>query len=207
MDRLLGAQYGPMTTLGRNVTSATSAIAGLVFLVLPMVQRVPLPDQLYFGGMGLILVGVFFFNAFRWRPLMARAAREARSAGASSSFVFVQAHLSGPGAREARNIGAGWAMMLGERMVVTFRRSSVGVGARVERLEIPLAEIAKASRREGTSMSYPTLVMAGARSSREMTFTLVSRNASGLRGPSDEDVDAVAAEINEHIATQTDRAA
>ncbi|WP_341975586.1 hypothetical protein LTA6_000209 [Microbacterium sp. LTA6] len=188
MSRLHSAPFGPTTTLARNFAAGVSAIAGLVCLVVPFLQMVPLPSVLLASIAGLGFFAASLITALRWKPLVRRAAREAVAAGATSSFAFTQAEFSKGAAKESEYVGSGWVLILGERLDVCVGPNALGVGEGAAPRAIRQDEIVRVSRREPTSMSYAMLTIALA-SGDEVSFTLTPRNGSGLRGPSDSEVD------------------
>jgi hypothetical protein len=188
-----------MTTMGRNISAGTAAILGLCLLVLPALQGVPLPNVAFFSVVGLLLIFTFVYSCVLWRPTVGRAKRAARAAEASGVFVFMQAELTRDSAAESQYPGSGWVMFSGDQLIITIQGMFVLVAGSTSVLTRPVSELSAVARREGTSMSYAMVVLEFAGRGEEFAFILAPANGSGLRGPSDEEIARVIADVRSRI--------
>jgi hypothetical protein len=166
-------------------------------MVLPTVQGVQPPRSLYFGALGALMVAVFFVNAFRWKGITSRAAREAKAAGAGAFFPFMQADFASADGQHTYP-GSGWVVAADETLVIVFRRSTIGVGVARQRREIRFDAVKGVFPHDTTSMSYGGVVIVMT-SGEELFFMLAPRNGSGLRGPSDLEIATAVADLSSVI--------
>ena len=200
MNILQRTPYGPTTTFGRNFASVGALILGVGCTALPGLQGSPLPSVLFFGAIGLCLVGSFFFHVYRWRNVVRKAHTSSTAAGARGAFAFIQARREssrGP----SKRMHSGWLLILDDRIAVRSQRTSKRSEEFDMCADIRFKAIESVSRSETTSISYTELAIT-THSGDRWLFMLAPRSGSGWHGPSEKETEFAATLIMQAVKAQ-----
>ncbi|WP_334148556.1 hypothetical protein [Microbacterium sp.] len=105
---------------------------------------------------------------------------------------------------ESEYLRCGWVLVASDRLLISGRQGALGVGAGSQTRELWVADIVEVYRSEPTSMSYAALVVELA-SAEANLFTVTPASGSGLRGPTDDEVDAAVASIRSRMEQPPER--
>lgn len=157
------------------------------FLVVPWLVS-PTQNALMLIPIGVGLMAAAALNARPWLAIAVRCSRAEEKADAHGGFIFSHGTTKTTGGH-AKRMGAGWAVATDDGVTFRFAHGRSSFAKQTETLSLDQDDLISVRQIARSGFKYPAVEIK-TRTGDCLSVQVVAKNGSGLRGPSQAEIDA-----------------